>query len=224
MEHDVNAGDDYSFLKEDELQEIYKVFISKETGSEVAVKWRLYQFLMVSRQFDIQSAQVNQFVESEEDVDFIIEDHNHNIVLFIVFGILDSDKFNTALTNISNFVKSHEIDPDRIIFVASKSYRNIPLKNPIELGEKAIEPELWVEWSDNEIPFNSEDLLIVNNNELTIAGFNFSRMTDLLDYIYRYSSGGEITIYRKRGFFSENIKEPPKPDLIWKGVMMKNNN
>ncbi len=224
LQQDFNPSVDYTSLTSEDLREIYKIFISKEKLSYLAVKWRLYQFLRVTRLLAIKSIHISKSIDDEVEIGFFIEDKNQQKIIFIVCDILESSKFDLGIKKVLNFVETQKISPDRIIFTASKSYRNLKLAKEIKIENKIIRPELWLEWTDTDISFNSEDLLIINDESIVVAGFNFTTMTDLLDFIYKKSEGGKISIFRQRGFFSENLKEDPNPALIWKGVMLKNNN
>jgi hypothetical protein len=82
-------------------------------------------------------------------------------------------------------------------------------------------PELWVELIDDRCPFDGIDLLIVDNTDLNLAGFNFTKMDDLLDYIYQNSDGGQVSIIKQPGFFSEFTQDESEKELIWKGIMLK---
>ncbi len=46
-------------------------------------------------------------------------------------------------------------------------------------------------------------------------------MQDLLDYVYKMSQGGQISIYKSAGYFSENEQEEREVELFWKGIMLK---
>jgi len=62
----------------------------------------------------------------------------------------------------------------------------------------------------------------MENTDLKLAGFNFTSLQDLLDYIYEFSEGGQISIIRQIDFFSENLKQELETELIWKGIIIKN--
>jgi hypothetical protein len=54
-----------------------------------------------------------------------------------------------------------------------------------------------------------------------MAGFNFISTDDLLNYVYKHTNGGQISIFRQLDFFTEVSEEDPEVDLIWKGIMIK---
>ncbi|MFX1294831.1 MAG: hypothetical protein ACFFD2_08255 [Promethearchaeota archaeon] len=223
IDNDKGPEADYSSLTEDQLQQLYKVFISRELSDRLAVKWRFYQFLKLTRQIDISRIQVCQFPNSDGGIEFLLETKDSKLISVIVFDTLNYKLYQKGIEKVMQFIEVYKIIPDQVIIVANKSYRNISLNDTINLQTKTITPELWLEWTDNIYPFNSEDLLIINNNEITVAGFNFSGMTDLLDYVYS-KSNGQISIFRSRGFFTENFREKPKLEKIWKGLIIKTQN
>ena len=118
-------------------------------------------------------------------------------------------------------MNTNNLHPERIIIAANKSFRNIPIDKNIKIKDAEIEPELWIEWIEQGCPFNGEDLLILNNNELELAGFNFISLQDLLDYVYEFSEYEQISIFRQQGYFSENPTNFQNVELIWKGIMLK---
>ncbi|MCK4371206.1 MAG: hypothetical protein KAW03_09075, partial [Candidatus Lokiarchaeota archaeon] len=108
-----------------------------------------------------------------------------------------------------------------IIFAIGKSFRNIPIDVPVKIISKELSPELWVEWIEENRTFNNEDLIIVNDSELKLAGFNFTSTDDMLNYVFKHTKGGQISVYRQIDFFTEVNEEEPEVELIWKGIMLK---
>jgi hypothetical protein len=219
---DYETKADFSKLTETQLKSVYQTFISRELNDRFAVKWRFYQYFKYIRDIIIQSIKINQSEDSKKVIDLLIETEDHKIIFVLCFDVLDIQKFNNAIEGCNEFVKTNKIKPDRIFFITNKTYRDIPLEKPISFENVELNSELWLEINDEYTPFNSEDLLIVNNSDLKLAGFNFTSMEDLLDYIYEFSDGGQISIFKKRDFFSEIEKEESEEELIWKGIMIKN--
>ena len=90
----------------------------------------------------------------------------------------------------------------------------------VSVGNKKKTKQM-IEWIEQGCSFNGEDLLILNNNELEVAGFNFISLQDLLDYVYEFSEYEQISIFRQQGYFSENLTKSQNIELIWKGIMLK---
>jgi hypothetical protein len=141
----------------------------------------------------------------------------------VCYDILDLNNFNSGVQAIKKFSKKTGKVPNQIIYAAYKTYRNIPLEKDLVINDIDITPEIWVEWNDEERPFNGEDLLLVGSSELKIAGFNFTSIDDLLDYTYEYSDGGQISIFAQQNYLSEISGEEQEVELIWKGIMLKEN-
>jgi len=224
-----NIGDDYdtkadlSKLTDTKLKILYQIFISREINNKLAVKWRFYQSFKYTRGLVIESIQVNRSASLDNLIDFIIKTDEGKTIFVLCFDVLDSKIYTSAVENISSFSKNHKITPDRIIFATNNSYRDISVDKPITINSAEIQPELWVEWIEDNGEFNRDDLLIVNNSDLKLAGFNFTHMDDLLDYIYEFSDGGQITIFKQKEFFHGTSENEPEVELIWKGIMLKNN-
>jgi hypothetical protein len=216
---------DYSNLSSDELEKLYKIFVSKEISDKKAVKWRFFKNLKYIRDLNIQKLHINRDKDQEEkDLDFIIETESDKILFVVCYDVLEIDEYLEIINNITDIYQEKEISPDEIIIATNRSYRNIPIKEKVTLGEVSIEPQLWVEWVDLDKPFNEDDLLIVRSNkELNLAGFNFSNIEDLLDYVYSYTEGGQISVYKQIGYFAESVEEEQQVQLIWKGIMIKKN-
>ncbi|MHA1313857.1 MAG: hypothetical protein ACTSSI_17800 [Candidatus Helarchaeota archaeon] len=212
---------EFSYLTERKLQQIYKLFISREENTRLAVRWRFYQYLKISRYWDIGSIFVNESAEQDNIVDFIIENKDGSTVLVSCFGILELNEFKKLITSLGHFTKSYSLKPDKIVLAAHKTYRNIPLNQELTINGNLLEPELWLEWIDHDRPFNHEDLLIVNENDLAVAAFNFNGMYDFLEFVYKNSEGGRIIVYRQPEFFSESEKEKPGIEPIWRGIITK---
>ena len=124
---------------------------------------------------------------------------------------------------IKKYSKKTGKTPNRVIFAAYKTYRNIPLEKNLVINDLDISPEIWVEWNDEERTFGDEDLLLLGDTELKITGFNFTTTEDLLDYVYENSDGGQISIYVQKNYLSEISDEVQDVELIWKGIMLKEN-
>jgi len=137
--------------------------------------------------------------------------------------ILELNNFNSGVQAIKKYSEKTGKVPNRIIFASYKTYRNIPLEKDLVINDFKITPEIWVEWNDEERPFNGEDLLLVGSSDLKIAGFNYTSMDDLLDYVYEYSDGGQISIFVQQNYLSEVSGEEQEVELIWKGIMLKEN-
>jgi hypothetical protein len=216
---------DYSNLSSDDLEKLYKIFVSKEISDKKAVKWRFFKNLKYIRDFKIKKLHINRDKDQEEkDLDFIIETETDKIIFTICYDVLEIDEYMEIINGVTEIFQENDIIPDEIIIATNRSYRNIPIKEKVTLGEVSIEPQLWVEWVDLDKPFNEDDLLIVRSNEeLNLAGYNFSNIEDLLDYVYNYTEGGQISVYRQVGYFAESVKEEQQVQLIWKGIMIKKN-
>jgi len=214
---------DLSKLSLDQLKLMYQVFISREVNDKIAVKWRLYQFLKYSRSINVKNIQVNITGDSKQAVDLIVETAEKEIIFFSCFDVLELKDYKNALTEVIKFSKEQKKTPDRVIIATNKSYRNIPIDQPFKLDKKEIIPELWVELIEENCPFNGVDMLIVENTELNLAGFNFTNMEDILDFIYNNSEGGQVAIVKQPGFFSEYKSDESEKQLIWKGIMLKKN-
>ncbi|MFX0071491.1 MAG: hypothetical protein ACFFAO_10415 [Candidatus Hermodarchaeota archaeon] len=230
LEGFINIGDDYdttadlSKLTVEQLKSLYQIFISREVNNKLAVKWRVYQYFKYVRGIIIESILVNRTNTSDQLIDFILETGNGKLILILCFEMFGINTYNKAVENIKKFVEVHKMIPYRIIFATNKTYRNLTIDTPIKINASEIQPELWVEWIETNSPFNGEDLIIVNNSELKIAGYNFTGMEDLLDYTYEYSDGGQTSIFIQKDFFSTSNTDNPEVELIWKGIMLKEGN
>ena len=212
---------DLSKLSLEQLQLMYQTFISKEINDKKAIKWRLYQFLKYNRAIDVKSIQVNLTGDAKQVVDLVVVTADDEIIYFACVEVLELKNYKSALTEVIKFAKEQKKTPDRVIIAANKTYRNIPLEQPFKIDKGEIVPELWVELIDDNCPFNGVDMLVVENTELNLAGFNFTNMEDMLDYIYNNSEGGQVSIVRQPGFFSEYKSDESERQLIWKGIMLK---
>ena len=220
---DSGATADLSKLSLEQLKLMYQTFISREINNKLAVKWRLYQFLKYNRNIDVKNIQVNISGDSKQVVDLIVETGDKKIIFFTCVEVLELKNYKSALTEIIKFSKEQKKTPDRVIVAANKTYRNIPIDQHFKIDKAEITPELWVELIDDSGPFNGADMLIVDNTELNLAGFNFTNMEDILDYIYNNSEGGQVSIVKQPGFFSEYKSDESERQLIWKGIMLKKN-
>jgi len=214
---------DLSKLSLDQLKLMYQVFISKEINDKTAIKWRLYQFLKYSRAINVNKIQVNMTGDAQQVVDLVVETADKQTIFFTCVEVLELKEYKSSLTEVIKFSKEQKLIPDRVIIAANKTYRNIPLDQPFKLDKGEIMPELWVELIDDNCPFNGVDMLIVENTELNLAGFNFTNMEDILDFIYQNSEGGQVSIVKQPGFFSEYKSDESERQLIWKGIMLKKN-
>ena len=224
-----NIGDDYDTiddlksLKASQLKSLYQIFISREDNSNFGVKWRFYQYFKYVQGFIIENFQVNISNESNDNLDFVIEMEDGELTYVVCYDILDLNNFNSGVQAIKKYSKKTGKVPNRIIFAAYKTYRNIPLEKDLVINDLEIASEIWVEWNDEDRPFNGEDLLLVGSSELKIAGFNFTSIDDVLDYVYEYSDGGQISIFVQQNHLSEISGEEQEVELIWKGIMLKEN-
>jgi hypothetical protein len=143
------------------------------------------------------------------------------VLCFDVFGI---NNYSKATEILHAFTEHQKITPNRVIFATNKTYRNLSIASPLKLNSTEIKPELWVEWIDINRSFNGEDMIIINDSKLKIAGFNFTSIEDLLDYVYENSDGGQVSIFKQKDFFSGESIDNPEVDMIWKGIMLKEGN
>jgi len=214
---------DLSKLSLGQLKLMYQIFISREINNKIAVKWRLYQFLKYSRNININNIKVNPSGDSKQVVDLIVETEDKKIIYIACFDVLEVKNYKNALTEIIKFSKEQKKTPDRVIVATNKTYRNIPIDQHFKIDKVEITPELWVELIDDNSPFNGADVLIVDNTEVNFAGFNFTNMEDVLDYVYNNTEGGQVSIIKQPGFFSEYKSDESERQLIWKGIMLKKN-
>jgi hypothetical protein len=217
--NDKGKSADLSKLDTDQRKQLFQIFISREVNDKIAVKWRFYQYLKYHLGLNIKTIKINN--GSNHVIDFLIETDEGEKIFVVCSDILELNSFKNVLNEIPKFSKTKNIIPDRIIFSASKSFRNIPIDESIKLGEIEITPELWIEWIEENSSFNREDLLIINSSELKLAGFNFTNIDDLLNYVYHNSGGGQVSIFKQSDFFTEISNEDSEIELVWKGIMIK---
>ncbi|MFX0082328.1 MAG: hypothetical protein ACFE94_11315 [Candidatus Hodarchaeota archaeon] len=210
---------DLSKLDENQIKTLFQIFISREINDKMAVRWRFYQYIKYHRGLNIKVIKLNR--TSEHFIDFIIETEENEKLIVSCHDILELNSFKEVLNKTPEFAKNQKLNPDRMIFSVYKSFRNIPIEEPFKIENKEITPELWIEWIEENLPFNKEDLLIVNNSELKLAGFNFTSTEDLLNYVYYNSKGGQISIFKQSDFFTEASDNEAEIELLWKGIMIK---
>jgi hypothetical protein len=219
--NDTNKLASFSKLNEQQMKDLFQIYISRERNDRFAVRWRFYQYLKFVLDLNVKLIKFNQDPNPERILDFIVETEEKEVIIVICKDLLELTNFNDAINEITRFAKKQNLIPDRIIFATSKSFRNIPIDIPVKIISKEIKPELLVEYIEENRHFKKEDLLVVNNSDLKVAGFNFVSTEDLLNYVYKNSNGGQISIYRQLDFFVETTDEEPEVDLIWKGIMLK---
>ena len=221
----IKIGDDggkfaeLSKLDESQRKILFQIFISREVNDKIAVKWRFYQYIKYHLGLNIKTVKVNR--ASKHFIDFIIETDEKEIIFVSCHDILELNRFKEVLNQTAEFAKKQNLTPNRIIFSACKSFRNIPIEESFKIGNTEITPELWIEWIEENLHYDREDLLMVNNSELKLAGFNFTSTEDLLNYIYHSSNGGQISIFKQSDFFTEASDNEAEIELVWKGIMIK---
>jgi len=212
----------FSNLTIAKLKKMFQIFISREINDRIALKWRFYQYLKINRKINLDTIQINERGVAENSVNFVIKTKDDTTIFVIIYDILNPESYAQGLDNIIKFSKDHKIIPDRILIVAKKSHRTVPIDEPLKIDRVSIEPELWIEWVEERKPYKAEDALLIEGIDTEIAGFNFTSMDDLLDYVYKITSGGQVSISRHLNYFSEEEKQSYDEELIWKGIMFKN--
>lgn len=228
IDDDTKGLADFSKFSVNQLKSLYQILISKEINNKKAIKWRLYQYLKYVRGFKSNSVYVNRTNEINNTIDFIVETEVKDLIFITCLPILDLDNYMEIVNHFIEFGKRNKIIPNKVIIAASKSYRNIPISDAFAIGNKSVTPDIWLEWIDLDKQFDGEDLLIIkidddDQDQFELAGFNFSSTENMLDYVYNMTNGGQISIFKQIGYFSEILKEEPQVDLIWKGIMIKTN-
>ncbi|MHA1931924.1 MAG: hypothetical protein ACW96X_05250 [Promethearchaeota archaeon] len=218
---DIDKKADLSKLNLEQLKTLFQIFISRELSNQSAVKWRFYQNIKYMSELNVESVKVNQDLNPDGQIDFIIDTNENEVLLASCHDILELNNFNKVIAEIINYAKKENLLPDQIIFAANKSFRNIPLETPIKIISTEVIPSLMIEWTEENRQFKRKDLLIVNDSELKIAGFNFISTDDLLKYVYKHTNGGQISIFRQFDFYTEVSEDDPEVELIWKGIMIK---
>lgn len=212
---------DLSKLNIEKLKLLFQIFVSRERNDKFAIKWRFYQYVKYLMELNLKTVKINVDSNQDLEIDFIIETEENEVILALSCDILKLDNYKSGLKKVNEFVKKENLIPDRIIFATGKSFRNIPIDSPIKIVNNELLPELWIEWTEENRPFNKEDLIIVNNSDLKLAGFNFSSTDDLLNYVFTHTEGGQISLYRQIDFFTETSEDEPEVELFWKGIILK---
>ncbi|MEE9376699.1 MAG: hypothetical protein V3V33_01540 [Candidatus Lokiarchaeia archaeon] len=218
---DVGNIADLSKLTEEQLKATFQIFISREKNDKLSLKWRFYQYINYKLNLNIKSIKINRDPNPDRLIDFIVYTEDKEVIFCLCYDVLELSKYNNALNKMNEFAKKQNLIPDRIIFATGKSFRNIPIDEPIKIINKELTPELWIEWIEEKSLFNKEDLLIINDSELKLAGFNFTSTDDMLNYVFKHSNGGQISVFRQKDFFTEVNEDTPEVELIWKGIMLK---
>ena len=175
---DVGKSADLSKLNEENLKIIFQIFISREKNDRLAIKWRFYQYLKYMLELNTKLVQVNLDPRPDRFIDFIIHTNDNQVFLVLCNDILELNNYNKACKEVINYAKKENLLPDRVMFITNKSFRNIPLDTPIKIISKEVIPTLMVEFTEENRQFKREDLLIVNDSELKLAGFNFFNTDD----------------------------------------------
>ena len=223
---DYDTTGDLSKLTSNQLKLFYQIFISRELCHKKAIKWRFYQNLKYIRDFAFESIHINRTDKEDEQIDFIIELGDGKRVFVNCFEVLDLDSYIEATNYVIEFSKKRKIIPVNLLFVANKSYRDLPISEDFAIGKNIVSPKLWLEWVDISKPFNGEDLIVITTKKqenFELAGFNFTNLQDLLDYVYEFGNGGQISVFKYSSYFAEVAKEELQTELIWKGIMIKTN-
>ena len=216
---DVDKKADLSKLNVEQLKILFQIFISREINDKKAVKWRFYQNLKYTSEINVESVKVNK--DPNKFIDFVIETSQNEVILASCHDLLDLNNYNKVIAEVIAYAKKENLLPDQVIFATCKSFRNIPLDTPIKIISKEVLPTLMIEWADEKRLFKREDLLIVNDSELKLAGFNFISTDDLLNFVYKHTNGGQISIFKQIDFYTEVSEDDPEVELIWKGIMIK---
>jgi hypothetical protein len=216
---DTDKKADLSKLNIEQLKILFQIFISRELNDKKAVKWRFYQNLKYTSEIKVESVKVNQ--DPNKFIDFIIETSQNEVILASCHDILELNKYNKVIAEVIAYAKKENLLPDQVIFATCKSFRNIPLDTPIKIISKEVLPTMMIELVDETRLFKREDLLIVNDSELKLAGFNFISTDDLLNFVYKHTNGGQISIFKQLDFYTEVSEDDPEVELIWKGIMIK---
>ncbi|MFX1365708.1 MAG: hypothetical protein ACFFCE_16405 [Promethearchaeota archaeon] len=218
---DVEKLANLSKMTIEQLKLMFQIFISREKSDKLSIKWRFYQYLKYIPDVNIKTIKVNADLNPDLLIDFILETEENEVILTLCYDVLDIDSYNKAIAKINEFAKNENLIPDKIIFAVGKSFRNIPIDKSIKIINKELNSEIWIEWIEENRPFNREDLIIINDAELKLAGFNFTNTDDMLNYVFKYSKGGQISVHRQVDFFTEVNEDEPELELIWKGIMLK---
>ncbi|MHA2037482.1 MAG: hypothetical protein ACW98X_13690 [Promethearchaeota archaeon] len=218
---DFDKKADLSKLNLKQLKTFFQIFISRELVSKNAVKWRFYQNLKYMSELNVTSIKYNRDPSPDGDIDFIIETSENEVILASCHDILELKTYKKVITVVTSYSKKENLLPDQVIFATGKSFRNIPLDAPIKIVSKELIPTLMVEWTEEDRYFKREDLLIVNDSELKMAGYNFISTENLLNYVFKHTKGGQISIFRQLDYYTNVSEDDPEVELIWKGIMIK---
>ncbi len=208
----------FDLLQATEQEAIYKTFISKESTSIAAIKWRFYQYLKICQDFELESIQMNMAGPVDNDVHFILKTKSGEVIFVLFYSILDQRNYEPGVEKAKAL--GEKILPDRVIFAAFKSHRTVPIEMSLKFGRRTIKPELWLEWYDDVPAFDADDAILINEDPGLINGYNFTNMNELLEYVYKIVPTGRVMVFRKEGILSGY--QDAEKELIWKGLIIKN--
>ena len=152
----------FSKLNESQQKLIFQIFISRELNDRMAVKWRFYQYIKYHLGLNIKSIKIN--MDADQHINFIIGTEENKYIFVLCYDILELTNFKKGLAEIREYVKTQNLIPDQIIFATNKSFRTIPIGEPYKIINSEIVPELWIELIQENLLFNKEDLLIINDS------------------------------------------------------------
>jgi len=230
--HDVELPTFSKIQDIDELDEkikkiLYEVFVSRTLASKFAVKYRFLNFMKYAQTWSQFELVDEEGLFGELHVDLILRDPQDKSLVWVLFNEIMSDKILHNFRSICAEVrggKASEVAA-KIVFVSAKSYREIPMDDPITIKIAGNQDqtwsapfEIWIEEKNPERPFTDNDLLIVRDAEF--AGFNFSSINDLVDVIKSSFGDGQYEILRVPNFFGQKSGTKTfDTEVIWKGII-----
>ena len=193
------------------------VYVNKNLKVRAAIKARFMQYMEFSSDF----LNYRPIKEINDDGEFELTNLlrnsklNKNIGVFIV-SVMNKKELNQIIKNLndSQLVDDNgaKIQLDEIYLVCGRLERTFAKNlDYIELDSHKMKLSFLVEYLDTNRPFEDDDILIINDDDFRIQGFNFGALEDVLSVIKKKMGKGKYIIWKE--------EHTGKRKMIWEGII-----
>jgi hypothetical protein len=193
------------------------VYVNKNLKVRAAIKARFMQYMEFSSHF-LDYTPIKKIEDGGEfELTHLLRNKklNKNAGVFIV-SIMNKKELNQIIKNLND---SHLVDDngskiklDEIFLVCGRLERTFAKNlDYIELDSHKMKLSFIVEYLDTNRPFEDDDILIINDDDFRIQGFNFGALEDVLSVIKKKLGRGKYIVWKE--------EHTGKRKQIWEGII-----
>lgn len=193
------------------------VYVNKNLKCRAAIRARFMQYMEFSSHFlDYRPIKKIQSANEFEITNLLWNRKLDKTIGVFIVSVMNKKELNQIIKNLNDSQlfddNGAKIYLDEIYLVCGRLERTFAKNlDYIELDSHQMKLSFIVEYLDTNRPFEDDDILIINDDDFRVQGFNFGSLEDVLSVIKKNMGKGKYIVWKE--------EHTGKRKQIWEGII-----